>query len=84
MGSLRITELDIDDGNLVHLCRHGASPEEIYQCLWNRKKVWAKNEQGDRCYLLRLHQRWAVAFRGARRSGRWAGATHPGARHDAR
>jgi hypothetical protein len=54
MGSLRITELDIDDGNLVHICRHGVSPEEIYQCLWNRKKVRAKKgqkERQDRYYL---------------------------------
>jgi uncharacterized DUF497 family protein len=51
MGSFRITELDIDDRNLVHLSQHGVSPEEIYQCLWNRKKVRAKKEERGRYYL---------------------------------
>ena len=51
MGSLHITELDLDDGNLGHLCKHGVSPEEVYQCLWNRKKVRAKNKPRDRYYL---------------------------------
>jgi uncharacterized DUF497 family protein len=51
MGSLRITELDIDDGNLAHLCRHGVSPEEIYQCLGHRMKVREKKKQANRYYL---------------------------------
>jgi len=51
MGPLRITELDIDDGNLPHLCRHGVSPEEIYQCFGQRKKVRAKKKRTDRYYL---------------------------------
>jgi uncharacterized DUF497 family protein len=51
MSPLKISELEIDDENLAHLCRHGVSPDEIYQCLWNRKKVRAKKGQRDRYYL---------------------------------